>query len=721
MQKMPAVIYLIFCCFLTFPVFAQRTVTGTVFDSNNEVLPGVSVVLKGNNNIATSSDVDGHYTLSLPNESKEYIIQVSFIGYIPQEQKLDLNRSDKVDFFLKEQNVDLDMVVITGTRTPKLLKNTPIITKVITKSDIKKVDATHIGELLQSELPGIEFSYSMNQQVSLNMQGFGGNSVLFLVDGERIAGETLDNIDYSRLNLDNVERVEIIKGAASTLYGSSAVGGVVNIISKPLTEAWTANINSRFSAHNGQRHGGSVGFKAGQLSSTTNIQHTTEDGYKMKNDGAYKEVLGGRTWSFKENLQYTVNDRIKLTGRAGYFFRERDPYLDNMKDKDSPNNKRDRYRDFSGGLKGDYTINKKNSLELAYSFDQYDKSVYLVPTSKDTLNYRNVQHTVRGLYSHSFDNKNNLIIGGDYMRDYLMTYQFENNGSHRQYVADIFAQLDLNPLDKLSLITGLRYDYFSENSLKNFSTSIAVMYRIGNCSLRGSYAGGFRAPSLKEMYMNFFMGNLFNIYGNPELKPERSQNLSLSTEYTNSYYNLSVTGYYNQFENRITTVTDQGLKGMVYTNIENVDISGLDINASVKYPCGIGARLSYNYTHEDFKKGQPRITVTRPHTATARIEYGKSWKNYGFNIMLNGRFLSKVTSDEYDSGDLSSETASVSYPAYTVWKLSLLQNIWKGIDLTLAVDNLFNYVPSYYYSNSLYTNGTTFSAGVSIDIDKLFK
>ena len=72
----------------------------------------------------------------------------------------------------------------------------------------------------------------MDQQVSLNMQGFGGNAILFLVDGERLAGETLDNIDYNRLNMDNVERIEIVKGAASSLYGSNAVGGVVNIISK---------------------------------------------------------------------------------------------------------------------------------------------------------------------------------------------------------------------------------------------------------------------------------------------------------------------------------------------------------------------------------------------------------------------------------------------------------------------------------------------------------
>lgn len=142
--------------------------------------------------------------------------------------------------------LDLDAVVVTGTLTPKPLKSVPVITRLITSADIRRSDATNIGDLLQSELPGIEFSYSMNQQTSLNMQGFGGNSVLFLVDGERLAGETLDNIDYARLNLDNVARVEIVKGAASSLYGSNAVGGVVNLISKIPDEPVAANVNVRF-------------------------------------------------------------------------------------------------------------------------------------------------------------------------------------------------------------------------------------------------------------------------------------------------------------------------------------------------------------------------------------------------------------------------------------------------------------------------------------------
>ena len=129
-------------------------------------------------------------------------------------------------------SVALGTVVVTGTRTPKTLKDVPIVTRVITAADIEKRNAADIKDLLQQELPGMEFTFAMNQQTTLDMQGFGGNGVLFLVDGERMAGETMDNIDYSRIDLQSIERIEIVKGAASSLYGSAAVGGVINIISK---------------------------------------------------------------------------------------------------------------------------------------------------------------------------------------------------------------------------------------------------------------------------------------------------------------------------------------------------------------------------------------------------------------------------------------------------------------------------------------------------------
>lgn len=692
---------------------AQRHISGIITDCNNKPLPGATIVVKECSSIGTITDNNGLYALQLPN-NKKYTLAASYIGYFDDSRIINENHHNVVNFRLKEKTTELEQIVVTGTRTPKLLKESPIVTQVITERDIKRIDPTNIGDLLQAELPGIEFSYSMNQQTTLNMSGFGGNSVLFLVDGERLAGETLDNVDYNRLNMDNVQRVEIVKGAASSLYGSNALGGVVNIISRESHEPWAVNINGRYGAHNEQRYGGSISFNTKHVNSLTNIQYTSIDAIDLSNGkdnddiGDYNSIYGNSTFNIKERLIYNITDNLKITTRAGYFFRERN----------SAESQKEHYRSFTGGLKGDYDITSKDNLMLSYAFDQYDKSNYIIFNQQDIRNYSNVQHTLRTLFNHTFIDKHILTLGGDYIRDYLMSYQFINGSHYIQHTADAFIQFDWNPHKKFNLISGLRFDYFSKTKLSHLSPKLGLMYKIGHCSLRGSYAGGFRAPTLKEMYMNFFMGNIFMIYGNPDLKPESSHNFSLSVEYIKGRHNLTITGFYNIVNNRITTAWDQSLAGQVYTNMSRLHVSGIDANTSGKYPCGISWKLSYAYTHEHIKKGEPMLSSTRPHSATARIAYDKDWKIYSLGIALSGRYLSRMTTDVYTRANAFEQTEKQSYPGYSIWKISVFQRIFKGANLTFTVDNIFNYRPNYYYSNSPTTTGTTCSIGLSLDIEQ---
>ena len=694
---------------------AQRMISGIITDESQRPLVGATVSVRELPSLGAAADAEGRYELRLP-DGESYTVVVSFVGYYDESRVVDESSGGELNFSLKENSMMLDQVVVTGTRTPKLLKDVPIVTRVISERDIRRVDATNIGDLLQAELPGIEFSYSMNQQTSLNMAGFGGNAVLFLVDGERLAGETLDNVDYSRLNMDNVGRIEIVKGAASSLYGSNAVGGVVNIISRDAEEPWSVNVNGRYGAHNELRYGGSVGLNQGRFKSMTSVQRTSIDAIDLSRGtdntevGDYSSIYGNSTLNIKERLVFTAADNLKLTARAGFFFRERD----------ASESIKDRYRSFSGGLKGNYDISEDDDLELSYIFDQYDKSDYLVPTDRDVRDYSNVQHTLRTLYNHTFNGRHILTVGGDYMRDYLQSYQF-SDGAHRQYTADAFAQFDWNPHRKVNVIAGLRFDYFSEAGLSHVSPKIGLMYKVGPCSLRGSYAKGFRAPTLKEMYMDFFMGNIFMIYGNPDLKAESSHNFSLSAEYMKGRHNVSVTGYFNVVDNRITTAWNEALEGQVYTNMARLHVASIDTNLSGSYPSGISWRLSYVYTYEHIRTGEPLLSSTRPHSATARVSYDRSWRNYGVGVALTGRLLSRLTTDVYTDMSSYEQTVEQTYPGYTIWKLSLTQHLWRGIDLTVAVDNIFNYRPDYYYSNSPTTTGTVCSLGLSLDIEHMFK
>lgn len=690
---------------------AQIRISGSVLDESGAAVPGAGVTVEGMKNAGAVTALDGSYSFELPQTGqKQLTLLATAIGYETQRRRIKEPEGSYVEnFTLAESQELLETVVVTATRTPKLLKDVPIITRVISAEEIERADVVHIGELLETELPGLEFSYSMNQQVSLNMQGFGGNSVLFLVDGERLAGETLDNIDYNRLNLDNVARVEIVKGAASSLYGSNAVGGVVNIITKEPSEPWSVNVNTRYSTL-GEKVGSlSAGFKAGKLSGLTNAQYVQNDSIPLKNDGDYSKIYGSWNYNIKQQLIYKPTDNLKFTGKAGYYFRQRDASED----------VKDNYRDFSGSLKAEYDFGESDNITLSYTFDQYDKSDFLVANRRDVREYSNVQHNVRALWSHSFGEKDNIVFGGDFMRDYLLSYQFED-GAKTQYTGDLFGQLDWNPTERLNFVSGLRFDYFSDRGLFHASPKLGAMYKIGNCSVRGSYAGGFRAPSLKEMYMSFNMANIFMIYGNPDLEPEESHNFSLSAEYMSRRYNLTVTGYYNLVDNRITTAWSEALKGQLYTNMAPLQVAGVDLNFSAAYDFGLKYRISYTYTHERIEKGQPMTSSTRPHSATVKIEYGKDWRVYGFDVALTGRLMSAVTSDVYTSLTDYTQTERQTYPGYTMWKLSIAQRIWHGIRLNAVIDNLFNYIPDYYYNNTPATIGTTLSLGLSLDLQEIF-
>ncbi|RKW59234.1 MAG: TonB-dependent receptor, partial [Prevotella sp.] len=318
------------------------------------------------------------------------------------------------------RTIDLAQVVVTGTRTPKLLANTPVLTSVITRSDIEKADATNLRDLLQTTMPGIEFSYAMNQQTHINFAGFGGQSLLILVDGERLAGETMDDVDFTRLSMDNVERIEIVRGAASALYGSNAAGGVINIITRSATQPFKLNLNARVARHNEWRQGMSLQLKGGKWANLLALNHTSIDNYDVTNGPSplarvVTTIYGDKTWNASNQLSFKPQEGLKLTGRAGYFFRE------TARTADTP----ERYRDFSGGLRALWQPSQNQQLELSYSFDQYDKSTYFKLPRLDIRSYSNVQNAFRLLYTLNLRQGDALSVGADYLHDWLMNPNLE--------------------------------------------------------------------------------------------------------------------------------------------------------------------------------------------------------------------------------------------------------------------------------------------------------
>lgn len=645
------------------------------------------------------------------------------LGSLPKQELEDV----QLDSIFRQY--ELQEVVVTGTRTPKFLKDTPIQTRVISSRDIARTDATNVQDLLQQELPGVEFSYSMNQQTHLNFAGFGGQGILFLVDGERLAGESMDDVDFSRLLMAGVERIEIVKGASSALYGSSAAGGVVNIITKNATEPWTLNVNARYAKHNDQRYGGVFALRSKHWSNAFSANYHSMDNYNVTSapnpvTRVISTIYGERTVDFKDKLTWRPSDRLSVGARAGYFFRETTRTM----------NLPERYRDFSGGLRLDWLITKDDNLQANYSFDQYDKSDYQQLRHLDIRDYSNVQNTFRLLYSHSFGETAMLTAGADYMHDYLYN-TYLTGAAREQDCYDVFAQYDWNITDKLEAVAAVRYDYFSDRQNSQFTPKLNLRYKPNRrLVLRAGYGMGFRAPSLKERYYNFDMAGIWIVEGNENLKAEKSHNFTISADYTRANCNLAVSAYYNNVSNKLSTSApyfksiEDKLPYLPYTNLANYQVFGGEVGVQGRWQNGISARLTYAYTKERLPKDKNGNTINnqyipaRAHALNASVDYDHQFsKHYGIYASLNGRVLSGTENVEFKNYyDVTEGTVKVEYPAYTMWKLSLTQRVGKAVSITTALDNLFNYRPKHYYLNAPLTDGITFQVGVAVDVDKLF-
>lgn len=610
--------------------------------------------------------------------------------------------------------VSLDNVVVTGTLTPRTLKDTPVVTRLITGADITRADATGIADLLATELPGLEFTLSMNQQTALNMGGFTGQGVLFLVDGQRMAGETLDNIDYSRLDLNDIARVEIVRGAASGIYGSGAAGGVVNLISRSAIgdEGPVVRAQARLGTHMQQRYGLTAGWRWRRATASVSTQYLSTDAIHLQGKewqtGDLTDIYAHHSWHVSPKVTWQPLDGLRITAKGGYFFRQRDPQVD----------ERERYRAADGTLSAQWRVNNTLTAEATYVFDQYDKSDYTPSTSLDVRDYSNVRHTVRAQVQALLPHQWVITGGAEYMRDYLMSYQFEAQGSYRQYSAGAFAQAQWSPTPQWCLVGALRYDYWSRGPLHRLTPRInALWHPTEQVTLRASWGQGLRAPTLKERYMVFDMAGIFMIYGNPELKPEKSDNFQLSAQWSpRRQYDFSLTGYYSLIDDRITTLWNTALGGQVYANVPRVRLATIEASAAASCPVtALTLRLSYAYTHTDNRRS-PAMTDTRPHSATMRLTWDHQlWRRHVTRFTLFGRWLGALTTSEYTS--VGQETITrAHYPGYTLWRWGVSQALPWGLRASLTLDNLFNYRPRRYTYNSPVTTGISVLAGISYEL-----
>ena len=681
----------VLCC-LANVLFAQITVQGRVIDESGKPVAGANVWIEYST-VGTATDADGYFNLQRVPEG-EHTLRATSLNYEGIRIPINGPRSG-LQITLKNSPFNLNEVVITGTGTHNRLRNSPVLVDLVSKRDLDRTGVMTFDNAMMTLSPSFSFaSNAMGSYMQLN--GLSNRYILVLVDGKKLAGDVSGNTDLSRINMGNVKRIEVLKGAASALYGSEAIGGVINIITENHKDAFYGSSHTRYSRYGQFTQSINAEVNAGWFSSTTSFQRNQSDGWQLnpldedltptvkKAVNRYYSDVGSQKFTFKPTDAFSFYAEGSLYDKK--FLRSPEEYTYDMK-----------YEDYTLGAGARYLLKNKGVLTLDLHADNFEYYQYYITGNANgtrALQRRQKYYdaNLKGIFSLGAHNR--LSVGTQYQIDYIKSESDVKEGSRDVYTWSVYAQDEIKLLgNRLQFVPGGRYVY-NEAFGSRFTPKLSAMYSLEHFNFRASYAAGFRTPDMKELYTETVSRNTLSI-GNPDLEPESSNYYSLNVEFFNHWLTFSVTGYINRLKNMITTldITDQitpeetaaGIKKKrEYINSSKAEVNGFEASANIYFGAGLSLGLGYSYTDtEDKDTGNPIVRSSR-HIATGNLNWNKRWWIVDSNINFNGRFQSKRYFEADDSRN------------YNLWNLSTTHRFktWKGLTFEpgFGVENIFDFV-----------------------------
>ena len=636
----------------------------------------------------------------------------------------------------------LQEVVVTGTGTQHLLKNTPVQTEVITQKMLRNYG----GRSIEDILGGLSASFAFNEGdmgAQMQMNGLGNNYILVLVDGKRLHGDVGGENDLLLIDPQNIERIEIVKGAASALYGSDAIAGVINIITKKHDEALLLENKVQCDQYNGLRLHDGIGFAVGKLKSYTNFQSQQSIGWQNTSveytpssaapitDSRSKTVNRHTNWQLSEQLTYTVSKQLELYASGSYYrkgiYRPKGKYPKyDVKTFDL------KYRNASAAIGGKWTTNRKDvvtldidwnkhayyhaftSTTLAEGFDEAGNFMIDFPYfAGQQLLQSNQERTMAHLKGIFSLGDHRLSTGLEARYDYLkaptsIEGKTASDNTEALYLQDEWHCSVNGNTVAVHLTPGLR---LNRNQVFGFrlTPKLSAMMKAGDLRLRASWSQGFKTPTLKETHYRYIreMNNIIMYLGNRDLNAQTSNYFSLGGEYTWGGLNLTVTGYYNKVDNMITLVTVPNseapeeyrqqygeMLGKVrqYQNMEDARTYGADVSLRFSHKA-FSAGLGYSYLDTDahvYDSDHDRLVdVTIDGMAHHKGNCFLTWNHqfspiYHLSAGLYGRF----STTRYYQIDGNGK-------GYQVWRLSTSHDITYEkkslLRVEAGIDNIFNY------------------------------
>ena len=731
---------------LSISIFAQHRVKITIREAGTQQpLLGAHITIaphkEHQDTLIVITDKDGKAFINLEKENASYFYKVNMMGYMPVSGTL-LATEKEVNVVLKEDVMHLNGVVVTGSRTERPVKLSPITTQVLGGKALVDAGYSDLQHALQQETPGMNIQ-KVGFGNEISMQGLDARHVLFLQDGERMTGDMAGNLDYERFNLHAIDRIEIVKGASSTLYGSRASGAVINLISKKTQKPLDIQAGVRFAQMNQRNYKQpnpkdflymfeknsdrpnlqswiSAGIKQGKITSQTDVWYSSSDAFYMYQSDKDKKVYtkeanpflphditltgiaarspmgieGTEHLSVAQKLYYEPTKSLSLQAYGSMFFMNSYDLIQDMTFSQS--------RDFMAGVKLKYDVKNWFTVNLSLHGDFYDRFKRHERIDERKNVYQSKIFEPRLTLTSSYFTGHNIILGVEHTTDELTSDRFVNRRmtTRSLHETEYFLQDEWTVNSHWMLSSGVRTN-FSKAFGFMWMPKIAVKYAPDNhWALRANYSMGYRAPSIKELFFNWDHLGMFQIKGSENLQSEKNNYFSLGAEYSKERFFINVNAYANIFNKKIEGVWR--IYDMQY-NFEYINLKSqrmLGVEAIMKWRLTDNFMLNATYSYVNVSKQNGiQVNTTSPHAATASIDYTLNRPNYRLKSIFSTSIMGEKKFDVQDRVWVKEHNKSYDayfrciLPTYVLCNLAVVQTFYNKVKLTVGVDNIFNYVP----------------------------
>jgi outer membrane receptor for ferrienterochelin and colicins len=567
----------------------------------------------------------------------------------------------------------LEEITVTGTRTEKRLKDTPVVTEVISAGEIENSSAATVTEILDDY--GIMFtSGPMGDYIQL--QGMGEGRVLYLIDGRRVVGRIAQRLNGDTMPLANVERIEIVRGPQSALYGSDGIGGVINIITKKPEDkisVQAAISNSFLLAHDNpdtaqkpapfedfnpireQHLTASVGFPIAATRNSLNLEGSRGAFYLNENKSAslLPEYYRGKAGL---DTAFPLGNSAEMSIGGSFMFMRSD-------EKTNAVGSRDRldYIRADGYIEGELAPLENGILNVKLYDNFYQRD-------KDTWSGIMKEWTTGN--NHHYENLVALEAVGTYdgVKDFIFTagiegaynsmdkYNLRNNGTFAAADKEaLYAQAEYFREDRYSFILGARGERSSQFGFGGAPKFSAMVHLPKGFRFLGGLGLGYRAPNFDDLYISMddtVVSGHPTVLGNEELKPEYALGLNLALEYSKAdLFFGQINTYYTELWNEIVYADQGSTSGAtIYknTNVARSFRTGFDSEARLTLFKDFFAAAGYSWLYA-YDRTESEEFYPQP-SHTAKMKLGWDHKKTGIHTYLQGRFFSPLDpgDDSYD-------------------------------------------------------------------------